>query len=152
MNVYEARHAGREYCNTEGSKHYKGGDVEAMDLITSLGLQDGFCLGSMIKYSARFNQTRNLDDLKKVSDYAHILCGVEMERQQDDKLDKAIDSHLAEKSVHAIEKAKKLCRERYMAGKCSGCPVGKNAALEQIPCREYVWFYPELAVKMLGVG
>lgn len=121
--------------------------VEAMDLITSLGLQDGFCLGSMIKYSARFNQTRNLDDLKKVSDYAHILCGVEMAKQDKENA----DGFLVAKDFEAIAKAEKLCRERYLANKCEGCPIAEQHENEQISCRQYIEFYPELAVEMLEV-
>jgi hypothetical protein len=37
----------------------------------------------MIKYATRFKQTRNLDDLKKVSDYAHLLCGLELSKVED---------------------------------------------------------------------
>lgn len=81
MNVYEARHAGRTYCNdTEGSEHYKGG-VEPLDLLIAKGLIEDFCIGNMIKYSTRFKVTRNLVDLRKVSDYAQILCGVELDKQ-----------------------------------------------------------------------
>ena len=79
MTVYEARHAGREYCNdTEGSDHYKNGGVEPLDLMIAKGLAEDFCIGNMSKYAFRFKKTRNLEDLKKVSDYAHILCGVEL--------------------------------------------------------------------------
>ena len=79
MNVYEARHAGRTYCcDTEGSDHYKEGGVEPIDLLIAKGLIEDFCIGNMIKYATRFKTTRNLVDLKKVSDYSHILCGVEL--------------------------------------------------------------------------
>lgn len=85
MNVYEARHKGREFCNkTEGSDHYKEGGIEPLDLMIAKGLVEDFCIGNMSKYAFRFKKTRNLEDLKKVSDYAHILCGVEL-----DKLEKA---------------------------------------------------------------
>lgn len=76
LSVYEMRHAGRAYCNnTEGSEHYKTGSTEPIDLLFSLGLGEDFCLGSIIKYAARFSETRNKNDLKKASDYAQILCG-----------------------------------------------------------------------------
>ena len=85
MNVYEARHKGRDFCNkTEGSEHYKEGGIEPLDLMIAKGLVEDFCIGNMSKYAFRFKKTRNLEDLKKVSDYAHILCGVEL-----DKLEKA---------------------------------------------------------------
>jgi hypothetical protein len=76
MTVYDARHAGREYCcNTEGSDHYKYGGVEPLDLMISKGVVEDFCIGNIIKYACRFKVGHNLEDLKKVSDYAHILCG-----------------------------------------------------------------------------
>lgn len=83
MNVYEARHKGREFCNqTEGSDHYKEGGVEPLDLMIAKGMAEDFCIGNMSKYAFRFKKTRNLEDLKKVSDYAQILCGVELEKQE----------------------------------------------------------------------
>ena len=79
MNLYEARHLGRTYCcDTEGSEHYKEGGVEPLDLLIAKGLIEDFCIGNMVKYATRFKITRNLVDLRKVSDYAHILCGVEL--------------------------------------------------------------------------
>jgi len=76
MSIYNIRKAGREYCQTEGSEHYKTEDkVEPIDLIIALGYGEGFCMGSIIKYAARFKRTQNLSDLRKVSDYAHIVCG-----------------------------------------------------------------------------
>lgn len=82
MNVYEVRKAGRDYCQTEGSKHYKEGQIEPIDLIMAKGLAEDFCLANIIKYAIRFKVTRNLEDLKKVSDYSHILCGYEIERHK----------------------------------------------------------------------
>ena len=77
--VYKAREAGRNYCcNTEGSAHYKEGGIEPFDLLIAKGVAEDFAIGNMVKYAIRFKQTRNLDDLKKVSDYAHLLCGVEI--------------------------------------------------------------------------
>ena len=79
MNIYEIRKAGREFCQTEGSEHYKAVDkLEPMDLIIAKGLAENFCLANIIKYASRFKQTQNLDDLKKASDYAQILCGVKL--------------------------------------------------------------------------
>lgn len=76
--VYEAREKGRKYCETEGSDHYMLPGVEPLDLIISCGYVEGFCLGSIIKYAVRFGETGNPEDLKKIADYAHILCGVEI--------------------------------------------------------------------------
>ena len=78
MNVYQARKQGREYCQTEGSEHYKDGGLEPLDLLIAKGLIEDFCIGNMVKYAVRFKKTRNKDDLKKVADYTHILCGVEV--------------------------------------------------------------------------
>lgn len=76
---YELRALGREYCQTEGSEHYKAKNgTEPIDLINSTGNSEGFCLGSIIKYASRFSKTQNLTDLKKISDYAHILAGVKL--------------------------------------------------------------------------
>jgi len=79
MNIYEIRKAGRDYCQTEGSEHYKSGtEVEPIDLIISLGSGEGFCIASIIKYASRFGKTQNLKDLRKISDYAHILAGIKL--------------------------------------------------------------------------
>ena len=83
MNVYEARHKGRKYCcDTEGSDHYKEGGVEPIDLMIAKDLIEDFAIGNMVKYAVRFKHTRNLVDLKKVSDYAHILCGIELDKRE----------------------------------------------------------------------
>jgi hypothetical protein len=78
LNVYEARERGREYCQTNGSDHYILPGVEAMDLIISLGYAEHFCLASIIKYAARYGESGTPEELKKIADYAHILCGVRL--------------------------------------------------------------------------
>ncbi len=79
MSIYEIRQAGREFCQTEGSEHYKSVDkLEPIDLIIAKGLAEDFCLANIIKYAARFKQTQNLNDLKKASDYSQILVGVKL--------------------------------------------------------------------------
>ena len=84
-NVYRARAAGREYCRTEGSDHYMlPGGIEAMDLIIALGYAEHFCLASIIKYAARHGELGNPEDLKKIADYAHILCGVQLAEDGDE--------------------------------------------------------------------
>ena len=83
LNVYQARHKGRDFCNqTEGENHYKEGGVEPLDLMIAKDIIEDFCLGSMLKYAGRFKKTRNLKDLVKVSDYAQILCGVELDKRE----------------------------------------------------------------------
>ncbi len=83
-NIYEARERGQEYCRTEGSDHYILPGVEAMDLIISLGYAEHFCLASIIKYAARYGETGNPEELKKIADYAHILCGVRLAEDGDE--------------------------------------------------------------------
>ena len=83
LNVYQARHKGREYCNqTEGENHYKDGGVEPMDLFIAKGTAEDFSLSSIVKYAMRFKITRNLKDLVKVSDYAQIVCGIELDKAE----------------------------------------------------------------------
>jgi len=82
--IYEIRKAGREYCQTEGSEHYKAVDkLEPIDLIIAKGLAEDFCLANIIKYASRFKQTQELKDLRKISDYSHILCGVNLQKIED---------------------------------------------------------------------
>ena len=82
MDVYQARATGRKFCETEGEAHYQNTSVEPLDLITSMGYSEGFCLGSIIKYASRFKRTRDLEDLKKIADFAHIICGVEINNRE----------------------------------------------------------------------
>ena len=82
LSSQEVREIGTNYCQTTGSAHYKAGSVEALDLIIAKGFGEHFCLGNVIKYAARFSKTRNLEDLKKAVDYAHIVCGLEITSNQ----------------------------------------------------------------------
>lgn len=84
-NVYEIRKLGRDHCiGTEGSDHYKAGGAgtEPIDLMMSMGKEtaEGFFLGNIIKYAKRFKTTRSLKDLEKISDYAHLMCGLEIDQ------------------------------------------------------------------------
>ena len=82
--VYDYRDRGREYCRTEGSDHYMLPGVEPMDLMISCGYAEHFCLASIIKYAARYGESGNPEDLKKIADYAHILCGVQLAERDDE--------------------------------------------------------------------
>lgn len=83
--VYKVREVGRNFCcSTEGSSHYKQGGIEPFDLMIAKGLAEDFAIGNMIKYAIRFKQTRNIEDLKKVSDYSHLLCGIEILKEVED--------------------------------------------------------------------
>jgi len=79
----DCREIGTAYCTTRGSAHYKAqNSLEPLDLIIAKGHGESFCLANIIKYGTRFAETRNLDDLKKAADYAHIACGLEIVTQQ----------------------------------------------------------------------
>ena len=45
-------------------------------------LDEGFFIGNIIKYAARYKITKNLDDLKKCADYAHLACGAALLRKE----------------------------------------------------------------------
>lgn len=104
--IYKIREAGREYCTTEGSNHYKSSNViEPMDLIIAKGLAEDFCLANIIKYASRFKKTQNLEDLRKISDYSHILCGTKL-IEKSHAIQRSIDdiaetNHVAYKLKHA---------------------------------------------------
>lgn len=78
LTACKARKDGIAYCQTEGSEHYKKSNIEPLDLTISKGLAEDFCLGNIIKYATRFKETQDVDDLKKIADYAHILCGMKL--------------------------------------------------------------------------
>ena len=81
LTVQQVTAKGRKYCQTEGSAHYKGKElIEPLELMISHGVAEDFCIGNMIKYATRFKKTRKLDDLRKVSHYAQILCGIELSK------------------------------------------------------------------------
>ena len=85
MSIDDVRKMGREYCQTEGSAHYvkirETNGIDAIEVAMANGIFEDFAITNMVKYALRFKHTRNLDDLKKVSDYSHILAGVELEKQ-----------------------------------------------------------------------
>jgi len=125
MNIYEIRKMGREFCQTEGSEHYKTVDkLEPIDLIIAKGLIEDFCLANIIKYASRFKATQNLDDLKKVSDYSHILCGCKIKQgNESDKL-KCDEGFCTNKNMENNESQTSNCKEMMEAlhpelnGKC----------------------------------
>lgn len=118
MNVYKARHAGREYCcSTEGSDHYKEGGLEPLDLMIAKGIVEDFCIGNISKYAFRFKKTRNLEDLKKVSDYAHILCGVELGKVDKPEPEKPVT--VEPWGAEDEQRVKKICTGR----ECKNCPM-----------------------------
>jgi len=82
LGIREIRKLGKDFCETEGSQHYKDGGVEPIDLIISKGLGIDFCIANIIKYAARFKNTGNLEDVKKAVDYGHILAGIELDKLQ----------------------------------------------------------------------
>ena len=81
MNNYDCRKAGIEASSkTDGSEHYKSSDsgAEPLDIAIKNGTFMGFCLGSIMKYADRYNRTKNLKDLLKLADYAHLALGHEL--------------------------------------------------------------------------
>jgi hypothetical protein len=62
----------RDYIAHTYSEHYSAKKLQAFDLIASAGHADGFCLGSILKYAARFGKKngRNRKDLLKIVHYA----------------------------------------------------------------------------------
>ena len=85
MSIHDVRKLGREYCQTEGSAHYvkirENSGIDAIEIAMVNGMFEDFAITNMVKYALRFKHTRNIEDLKKVSDYSHILAGVELEKQ-----------------------------------------------------------------------
>lgn len=159
MNVYEARSAGRDYCNTEGSDHYKGG-IEPLDLMISLGIHEDFCIGNMLKYARRFKKTRNLDDLKKVSDYSHILCGVEIGKHNEKTdiieqriiADEQMEAEQRETHEHLVERAKNE-REDFCNGvpdeKCIECCLRYENNGMRLDCKNICKIHPQLALDLM---
>ncbi|MGL5051008.1 MAG: DUF3310 domain-containing protein [Fusobacteriaceae bacterium] len=58
------------------SKHYSNNGIEVLDLLEDSGSLDGFARGNLIKYSYRAGKKANneVDDIKKIIDYAMILA------------------------------------------------------------------------------
>lgn len=81
-SVYYYREKGREHCKTEGSDHYKRDGIEPIEYAIANNRFEDFAITNIIKYAERFRDTRNTNDLKKVADYAHILCGVELKKEE----------------------------------------------------------------------
>lgn len=78
-SIYEIRNIGKGYCcKTEGSDHYKGNVIEPAEYAIQNNMAEDWIITNIVKYITRFKKTRNIEDLKKISDYAHILCGIEI--------------------------------------------------------------------------
>jgi len=62
--------------NTYGS-HY-GNQIQAQDLIRSIGMAEEFFLGNVIKYASRYGKKsgKNRDDLLKVLHYTILLLNL----------------------------------------------------------------------------
>ena len=83
ISVYYYRELGRQHTVTEGSDHYKREGIEPIEYAIANGRIEDFAIVNINKYAERFTVTRNPDDLKKVVDYANILCGVELDKEGD---------------------------------------------------------------------
>lgn len=146
MNVYEARHAGREYCcSTEGSDHYKEGGLEPLDLMIAKGLAEDFCIGNISKYAFRFKKTRNPDDLKKVSDYAHILCGIELNKSAADIANPITDKPVEPWGGKDFINLSIFCRGEN----CAECPIPNYANGSEMGCSDWCKSHPAEARKIM---
>lgn len=91
INYY--RDIGIHRCQTRGSEHYRSeNNIEPLDLIIAKDMIEDFSLANIIKYAARYKYAKNLNDLKKIIDYAHILYGVEYEKKMKLKEDEKIEA------------------------------------------------------------
>ena len=79
-SIYAIRKLGRDYCQTEGSTHYKTSVIEPAEYAMANDTFEDWAITNVVKYITRFKITRNKDDLKKVADFAHLLCGVEIDK------------------------------------------------------------------------
>lgn len=82
LSVYYYRELGRQYTVTEGSDHYKREGIEPIEFSIANGRIEDFAVTNITKYAERFTKTRNPEDLKKVVDYANILCGIELDKKE----------------------------------------------------------------------
>ena len=66
-----------EGLKNSGSKHYKGGGIEPIDLYKSGGILRDFAIGNIIKYAYRnrkdFSAKINKEDMEKIIHYARML-------------------------------------------------------------------------------
>lgn len=83
-NIYALRKAGRDYCVTEGSNHYRIDGIEPLEFAIANDRVEDFAVTNIHKYIERFTKTRNPEDLKKVVDYAQILCGIELKKKEEE--------------------------------------------------------------------
>lgn len=78
--IYDYRKVGQEYCKTDGANHYKSENgIEPAEFAIANNMHEEWMLINIVKYAMRFQDTRNPKDLMKIADYAHILCGIELE-------------------------------------------------------------------------
>lgn len=80
-SIYAIRELGRDYCQTEGSTHYKTSVIEPAEYAMANDTFEDWAITNVVKYITRFKITRNKDDLKKVADFAHLLCGIEIKKE-----------------------------------------------------------------------
>lgn len=67
-----------DYIDSTYTKHYAGGEYQAMEIITDAGYGMGFALGNVIKYSKRYGKKQgfNRDDLLKMIHYGFLALAV----------------------------------------------------------------------------
>jgi hypothetical protein len=93
----------------KGSKHYKSGKIEPIDLFRSGDLLWGKCITDIIKYAFRnkvpFAREKVLEDMDKIIHYAEIAKAIVKE-----EIDKQLMSKRSERTVVAMPCVK--CAER----------------------------------------
>lgn len=87
FNEYENLIALKEYVDSTYDAHYAQNKFQATEFIADAGHGEGFALGNIIKYSARYGRKegKNRADLLKVLHYALIALHVHDTEQEKEK-------------------------------------------------------------------
>ena len=78
FNEYENLKGLKDYVDSTYSSHYSQNKFQATEVILDAGHGEGFCIGNIVKYSARYGKKegKNRADLLKVLHYALIALHV----------------------------------------------------------------------------
>ena len=66
----------KKYVENTYSQHYIGdNNIQSLDLIFAIGRGEGFCIGNIIKYAARYKKKKGQEynDVMKILHYALLL-------------------------------------------------------------------------------